>query len=325
MTSTGTGTGVSTAAKRKRRSSWSSDTLSELGLSGGQQRIVVVIGVVVAVLAAAFGLTLVVNWIGGSNPPAGLPENDVLGHPRPVTYQGWPSLKEFGPIADRKADAPALTVAEIFGAKSLRVVSPVRQPAASPSPQPTATASPAVAQQPLTLRRVATKLDTSCASAVWGEGLIELLSDGGCTQAVRGLYASVDGTYVAQYTLFNLADQQSADEVVHELATLHRGAWTVPLTSDKAAFNGYSEASGQAMGHYAGLVWVGRVDGAEPTAADDFVSVTLAMRDVEKALFKRIVTVSGVQPIRVAPAPSGQSTAQPSEAPPTSPKPSISP
>ena len=43
------------------------------------------------------------------------------------------------------------------------------------------------------------------------------------------------------------------------------------------------------MGHYAGLVWIGRADGAEPGARDDFVSLGLTVRGAEKAVFRRVV------------------------------------
>ena len=88
----------------------------------------------------------------------------------------------------------------------------------------------------------------------------------GARQAARGIYTSSDGRYVAQYTLLNLRDTASADALVQTLTTLHRGGWVQILETDKAVFpvGGHTEGSGHAMGHYAGLVWYGRADGADP-------------------------------------------------------------
>ncbi len=282
--------------KRKRRSAgaaerWTSETLSEWGLTDVQQRILLVVGSVVAVLVSALVLTLVVNAIGGETSNPRIAAADPLGQARPDDYQGWPSLKQFAPIADRNADAKPLTAHEIFGTKTLKVGK-------------------------ITLRRVATSLDPGCAGVVWGAELAERLSEAGCAQAVRGLFMSSDGAYVAQYTMLNVAGAEAANGLVEALNTLHRGGWVVPLPSNRAAFQGYTEASGHAMGHYVGLVWVGRADGAEPSARDDFVTLALTVREVEKAVYRRVVAVTGVTPVP-AQKKSGTDTAQPSEAAPT--------
>ncbi|MEZ0071794.1 hypothetical protein [Planotetraspora sp. GP83] len=284
--------------KRKRRSSeerWTSPTLAEWGLTGGQQRLLVGVGSVAAVLAAALFLTFLVNAIaGGESAPTEAPP-DTLGKARPDLYQAWPSLKEFAPIADRKADGAPLTAQEVFGARTLTVGK-------------------------VSLKRIGGRLDPSCANAVWGAELAGLLARAGCTQALRGLYSTADGAYVAQYTMLNLADVQGANGLVESLKTLHTGGWVLPLDPAKAGFGGYSESSGQAMGHYAGLVWVARADGAEPGEKDDFVMLGLAAREAEKAIYRRVVAVAGLPAV---PAQPGADTAQPSEPAPS--EPAISP
>lgn len=278
--------------KRKRRSSapaerWTGSTLAELGLNDRQQRVFVWAVTGVGVLAIALVLTLVINGLAGSPAPPPQASGGVVGEGLPSSFQSWPSLKEFAPLADRKADSAPLTAQEVFGARTLTAGK-------------------------VTLRRLAARLDPSCAGAVWGTDLADALAQAGCSQAVRGLYATADGVYVAQYTLFNLSDVSAADGLAKSLATLYRGAWVQPLESARAKFGTYSEASAQVMGHYLGVAWVGRADGAEPGEKDDFIMLGLAVREAEKAVFRRVVKVAGV-PSEPA-APSGpDDTAQPSE------------
>jgi hypothetical protein len=115
--------------------------------------------------------------------------------------------------------------------------------------------------------------------------------------------------------MLDVAGVEAANGLVEALSTLHRGGWVVPLPSTRATFRGYTEASGHAMGHYVGLVWIGRADGAEPSARDDFVTLGLTVREVEKAVYRRVVAVTGVAPVPTRK--SVTDTAQPSEAAPT--------
>ncbi|GII76912.1 hypothetical protein Sru01_18940 [Sphaerisporangium rufum] len=257
---------------RRRRSSFEVEALSERGLGRRQQKILIAVVTVVVVLAGGFGLTLVVSTLGVRTPP---PEQgsaaDAIGLARPADYQGWNSPKPFGPIADRRADASPLRAEEVFAARTLT-------------------------GGKLRLRLLDRRLDGACAPVMWGGGALAALARTGCTQAVRGIYLSADRRYVAQYTLFNMSGAAAAEAFVKEMAILYRGGgWIRPLESGGAAFSpdGYSEASGQAMGHYAGFVWVARADGKEPAGKDDFVSLALAARGGEKAIYRRVVAVTG--------------------------------
>jgi len=230
---------------------------------------VLVFGSLAGVLVAALGLTLAISAIGNDFVPERATASVIGTEPRPDVYKGWPSSKVFAPIAESKADPKPLTVKDLF-AKTLK-------------------------EGRVTLRLAgAPRLETDCVAAIWGQGLADLLTQGGCTQVARGLYASADGRYIAQYTLFNLRDTASADTLVNTLTTLHRGGWARQLETPRATFpaGGHTEASGHAMGHYAGLVWIGRTDGAEPGPRDDFVSLSLTVRATEKAIFRRIVAAS---------------------------------
>ncbi|GAA4556188.1 hypothetical protein GCM10023193_04670 [Planotetraspora kaengkrachanensis] len=267
---------------------------AESGMTDGQRRVLVWTGSIAAGLATALGLVLLANSITGGAAAPDEQGSDPFGKARPDLYQAWPSPKQFEPIADRKADAAPLTAKEVFGAKTLT-------------------------SGRITLKRIGSRLDGNCGDTVWG-GLAGELADAGCEQAVRGLYATADGSYVAQYTMFNLADVEAANELVDGLKTLHHDGWVVPLESDKAGFQGYTEASGQAMGHFVGLAWIGRADGAEPGAKDDFVNLGLAVRESEKALYRRVVAVAGL-PAAPAGGDEADDTAQPSEPPPSEPVP----
>ncbi|GAA4226418.1 hypothetical protein GCM10023075_26830 [Streptosporangium album] len=266
---------MGTPARKRRRTpakeqTWSIPRLEEWGLSRGQQRLLVIIASVAGVLVAAVVLTFVVGSLGNDFVPQRATAAAISTQPRPDAYKGWVSPKLFAPIAQSKADPAPLTLKDIFAERVLK-------------------------EGKITLKLAAgTKLDADCSVAVWGQGLVDQLAQSGCTQAARGVYASADGRYVAQYTLLNLRDTASADALVQSLTALHRGGWTNPLESGRARFpaDGYTEASGHAMGHYAGLVWIGRTDGAEPGPKDDFVSLSLAVRGAEKVVFRRVVAAT---------------------------------
>ncbi|MEV5896732.1 hypothetical protein [Nonomuraea fuscirosea] len=260
--------------KRRRtpRSDWQFPVLTDMGFRPEQQRLFVIIATVAGVLVAAGAFVAVVRSLGTYSPERQITAS-VLGPDAavPQVFHGWNSPKLFNPVTERAKDPKALTEKEVFSQKALAV------------------------SKKLKLKLVAKQLDADCSTALWGERLHELTSNAGCTQVARGLYASSDGRYVGQYTLLNLKDGKSASELVESLKTLYRGGWARPLTSPKAAFppGGYSEAGGYALGHYVGLVWLGRLDGTEPTAKDDFVSLTLALRGAEKAVYRRVVAITG--------------------------------
>ncbi|GHH62142.1 hypothetical protein GCM10017673_00630 [Streptosporangium violaceochromogenes] len=240
----------------------------EPGLAPFQRRLLVVVGSVAGVVIAVAAFVLAVTAVGNDFAPKRATAAAVSTQPRPDSYRGWASPRLFAPIARSGADPAPLTLKDVFAARTVK-------------------------EGRLTLRLSGTRLDADCSAAAWGE-LAARLAQAGCTQAARGSYLSADGRYVAQYTLFNLRDTASADALVRSLGAEYRGGWVVPLGEGRAVFpaGGHTEASGHAMGHYAGLVWIGRADGAEPGAKDDFVSLSLAVRGAEKAVFRRVVAVA---------------------------------
>jgi hypothetical protein len=272
------------ARKRRRppRSDWQFPVLTDLGMEPKRQKLLVIVVSVVGVLAAAFGLVVVIGSLGGgyaSQQRSGatiVQANEAL----PEVYHSWASPKLFDPIADRDKDRTPLTEKEVFGQKTL-----IGEKAGDKK---------AAANKRLTLKLAGSKLDADCSAAVWGQ-LLEAVADGGCSQAARGLYVSSDGRYIGQYTLLNLRDGESATEVVEALKTLYRGGWASPLGTGKTAFppGAHTEGGGYALGHYVGMVWIGRADGADPTPKDDFVGFTLTLRGAEKAVYRRVVSITG--------------------------------
>ncbi|MGW0064490.1 hypothetical protein ACWDTT_31770 [Streptosporangium sandarakinum] len=243
----------------------SGSRLEEWGLTPFQRRAVVAAAVLAGVVGTIVAMVLVVGSLGQDVVPERATTAALVTRPRPDVYKGWASPKLFTPIAQSKADPKPLTVKDVFAARTVK-------------------------EGKVTLRLAATDLGADCPGAAWGQ-LADRLAQSGCTQVARGLYTSADGRYVAMYALFNLRDAASADGLVQGMTTAYRGGWVKAPQSGKAVFpsGGYTEGSGYAMGHYAGLAWVGRADGAEPGPRDDFVTLTLAVRGAEKAVFRRVV------------------------------------
>ncbi len=267
-------TSPSPPARKRRRTpartqSMNNPRLEEWGLSPVQQRLLVIVGSVAGVLVAAVVLAFAISAIGNDFVPERATAAAISTQPRPDAYKGWTSPKLFAPIGRSEADPAPLTLKDVFAEKVLK-------------------------EGRITLKLTAPKLDTTCSAVIWGQELADQLAQGGCTQALRGAYRSADGRYVAQYTLFNLRDTAAADGLVQSLTAGYRGGWVQALEPAGPLFpaGGHTEASGHAMGHYAGLVWIGRADGAEPGPRDDFISLSLAVRGAEKAVFRRVVAVA---------------------------------
>lgn len=264
-----------TTRKRRRTppSDWQLPLLTDWGMHPRKQRLLVIIASAVGVIAAAVCLVAVVASLGSGYLPTRSATAAAAGPgtARPESFHGWASPKLFAPITDRAKDAKPLTAKELFGSNTLK------------------------GEKKLALKLVKKELVADCATVLWGQDLVDQVAEAECTQAGRAVYVSSDGRYVAQYTLLNLRDGKAAGELVESLKTGYRGGWTQPLANDKASFpvSGYSEAGAYALGHYVGLVWLGRADGADPTPKDDYVSLALTLRGAEKAIYRRVVAITG--------------------------------
>jgi len=104
-------------------------------------------------------------------------------------------------------------------------------------------------------------LDDDCGKAVWGRGLGEVLQDGGCTQAVRGLYTDEKKGFRVLVAAYNLGDEEAADRAVEAFGAGAGGFVKLPDKTPKGFGEGFSLARGLAMGHYALITWAERTDG----------------------------------------------------------------
>jgi hypothetical protein len=176
---------------------------------------------------------------GGGHHGSAVPQvKDVRAEgPGASAYSQAASTAAFAAIADRVKDRKPLTAAEVFATKKI-------------------TDDDAKASLKLT----ASSLDSDCTAAIWGTRLAGRLQQGQCTQAARAAYE--DKHFDALVTIFNLANDRAADQVVAEADP--KAANGFPLVPPKATpfDQGFSTARGVAMGHYAVITWVRHVDGS---------------------------------------------------------------
>jgi len=214
----------------------------------------------VVVIVAVAGLIVVSGDDGRSaqgDPARGMGRPADSGS-SPQSYSSSPSTDAYRGIEERAKDARPLTEAEVF-----------------PASGRTLTVKEAGAR--LTL--VGSRMDADCAQAVWGAAVAEELRRGGCTQAVRGMYADTRKGYALSVTIFNLTTSADSDRFVAALGRIHGGGFVRPLTDvpggvtaspfpeELSRFGqGFGAARGLAMGHYAVIAWAQRLDGTgDPT------------------------------------------------------------
>ncbi|WP_192809123.1 hypothetical protein, partial [Actinomadura montaniterrae] len=175
----------------------------------------------------------------------------------PESYSSSPSSSAYAGIASRKADAKPLTIGEAFPSSASKV-------------------SVDGTKLALTLR--AKRLDGDCTAAVWGQSVAADLADGGCTQAVRGIYSDTRHGYGLAVAVFNLASSADADRFVGLLDHTLGGGFVVPLPAaaplDRFG-QGFGMARGLAMGHYAVVSWAQRLDGKGDASDGNLLSLLI--------------------------------------------------
>ncbi|TDD72875.1 hypothetical protein E1293_32165 [Actinomadura darangshiensis] len=194
------------------------------------------------------GLGAVVVLRGGEAPDAGAAANAKIGKPAgtgpsPTSYSSSPSDAVYGGIASRRADSKPLTVGEAF---------------------PSSAAKLSVPDGKVTVKLRAKRLDGDCAAAVWGGSVAAELGKGGCTQAARGIYSDTGHGYGLAVAVFNLAGSADADRFVKRLESTIGGGFVLPLEAPEPLDGfgrGFGMARGLAMGHFAVVSWVQRLDG----------------------------------------------------------------
>ncbi|WP_155988932.1 hypothetical protein [Nocardiopsis sp. CNT312] len=175
----------------------------------------------------------------------------------------------FGPIAERPEDAEPMTEEAVFGgAEDVEV-------------------------NGMTLQLDEGRVTDSCTSLVWGEGVGQSLIDANCSSAATGVYTDSEDRYVAQVTLFDLVDTESAQRVAEALdpGNAESGAgFVLPDTGDAPGLEeGYSQASTQVMGHYLAVYWVAQTDGSAPGDDTDMATLSVAAMNTVLLPYEQVV------------------------------------
>lgn len=213
-------------------------------------------GVVALVAVLVAGVFFVLRHGGSGSSAGGVPASGPL----PAQYSQVPSTDVFAPVNQRSADNTPLTLAQAFSSKTVSVV-------------------PAKA----TLRLSASKLDSTCASAVWGKSLSASLNRWGCSQAARGMYT--DKNFTAMVTIFNLANVQDANALVGFITPKSNNGFPRPLSGSFG--QAFSTARGLAMGHYAQVTWVQRAGGTGNEQDTQMLSLLIKL-GVSPAILSRV-------------------------------------
>ena len=136
----------------------------------------------------------------------------------------------------------------------------------------------------------------SCTSLVWGEQLGQSLLDGNCAGAASGVYTDADQDYVAQVTLFDLADSESATDVAAALDPTNTDTdlgFLLARTGGESGIeglqDGYSQASTQVMGHYLAVFWSAKTDGSPPGEDADLATLDVASMSAFGFVYDEVV------------------------------------
>ncbi|GLZ03690.1 hypothetical protein Acsp03_11570 [Actinomadura sp. NBRC 104412] len=226
------------------------------GGGGTSRRYFAAAGGLAVIMVAALVAVLVLGGGDEGTGRSGAP-GPVVGRPAesgvsPSSYSSSPSTGAYAAIEQRSEDAAPLTVEEAFPERAQKIELP---------------------DAGVELSLKAKRLDGDCAAAVWGAGVGDVLRQGACSQAVRGVYADTGEKagegYALTVAVFNLAGKQDADRLVAMLGG--GGGFVRPLEAEPPVDRfgqGFTMARGLAMGHYAVVAWAQRLDG-QGTAQDE--------------------------------------------------------
>jgi hypothetical protein len=213
---------------------------------GGAWGRVAALAAVLVVLAGGAGAWL---WLrGGADEVA------------PGTYRAERSTELYAPIASRELDPRPLSEAEVLGP---------------------ATATVEAAGTAMVRRSASLAAD--CAAVVHGAAAEALA---GCTQVLRAVYASRDGSVSGQFLLFNMADAEAADALVAALDPASGKGFARLAPEQPDSFDAArSWAQARALGHFVTLSWVGPVGDERP----NLTGPQLALDGLGRALQQRVV------------------------------------
>ncbi|WP_017607989.1 hypothetical protein [Nocardiopsis xinjiangensis] len=243
---------------------------------------------VLAVLLTAFGLALVLllglltyQFISNDGGQVAETEDGIVAPPEghttltPELYLSEPDREEtFGAIDQRDSGAEPMTEDSVFGQTEELELDGV------------------------SLQAQQTEVNDSCTSMVWGGDLAQSLLDAECVNAASALYTDSDQEYVAQVTLFDVADSNGAEEVSAALDpsnTDTEAGFVLPRTDeDVAGLNeGYSQATTQVMGHYVAVFWTARQDAEDPGDDSDLATVNVASMNSVQFIYDEVVRNGG--------------------------------
>ncbi len=225
------------------------------GRGGTSRRYFAAAGGLAVIMVAALVAVLVLGGDEGTGRSAA--PGPVVGRPAesgvsPSSYSSSPSTGAYAAIEQRSEDAAPLTIEEAFPKRAQKIELP---------------------DAGVELALKAKRLDGDCAAAVWGSGVGDVLRQGACTQAVRGVYADAGKKagqgYALTVAVFNLAGKQDADRLVALLGG--GGGFVRPLEAEAPLDRfgqGFTMARGLAMGHYAVVAWAQRLDGQDDGQID---------------------------------------------------------
>ncbi len=224
---------------------------------------VVLVAVVVAVAVFAFSG-------GGGNKGVGFDDNVKVPGEGPLAsaYSKASSTAAFEKIAARTDDPKPLSSSALFGTKTITD-----------------------ADSKATLKLTGSKLTSHCLSAIWGPLLARRLQGSGCTQAARAVYS--DKKFAAMVTVFNLVDVKAANAVVADADPKVGNGFPLVLRGSTQMGRSYSTARGVAMGHYAVISWVQRIDGSGDEQDTDLLSLLVATGRPKAVLLRAIGHSSG--------------------------------
>ncbi|RCV49332.1 hypothetical protein DEF23_12825 [Marinitenerispora sediminis] len=184
---------------------------------------------------------------------------------QPELFHAQPQQEIFAPIAERPEGAEPLTVEQVFNSAEKLKLSSFE----------------------LTLRD--SEVTDTCTAVVWGDDLAQALADGSCTSAARGVYRDENDVYVAQFTLFDLADAEAAAAVSEELDPQAMPGFVLPMDDEIPGLHeGYSQATSQVMGHYLAVFWVARADGADPKDDESMATLNVVAMDAAVSVYEQV-------------------------------------
>ncbi|QBI53950.1 hypothetical protein [Streptomonospora litoralis] len=238
----------------------------------------VLAGLLVLCLTSLVGLLGVLSYqlatqTGGTSSQAAV--GSVVAPPEghstllPEMYQAQPQDEAFEPIAERGEGSGGLPEDGVFGSETEELELDGQK-----------------------LVRDQSEVTDTCTSLVWGREVAQTLVDGECTSAASAVYLSGGEKYIAQFTLFDLADVDAATNAATALdpqdPSIAPGFLLPRKSGVEGLHEGYSQATAQVMGHYLAVYWVARTDGEKPGESDTLSTLNVAAMNASTWVYRQV-------------------------------------